>query len=224
MGGRDELAAHRIDAIRSAQRAEARRVKDILARDKADAAAERFRREAELEVKAGKSVMMADAVVPPTREQLATGEFRTHYPRQPDGSTRVVKTVRRVPRSQARKMFLWGVIDLGGLKDCEWYAELYELAGLDGHYTSTNYLKEIFDTPVGHTMFTEHNLANQETLRFIRRNIRSRHLRLLDQVVLYNLPLKRAVRVARAFHRDPKPAFAEAVDQLGDARQRLKAD
>jgi hypothetical protein len=219
MGGRDELAAHR---IRNAQRAEARRVRDILARDKADAAAERFRREAEVEFEAGKSVMMADAVVPPTREQLATGEFRTYYPRQPDGSTREVKTVRRVPRSQARKMFLWGVIDYEGLATCNWYSAVYERTGLEGNPRGSDFTREVFMLPHQRERFTDDQIEYQDLFRRIRPLIRSRHLRLLDQVVLQNVAIHSAVRIARAFHRTPKQGFREAVEQLIAARHKLR--
>jgi hypothetical protein len=208
--------------MRRAIRAETKRVADMLARDKADAAAEQFRREAEVEFEAGKPVMMADAVVPPTREQLASGELVPYTPRQPDGTVREVRTHRRIQVYQAHRMLLWGVIDHGGYADCKWYAALYETTGLAGAIKSIDYGREVFSAPQNRSLFTEWQIDRQDEWRFVRRNIRSRHLRLLDQVVLLDVPIHSAVRAARAFHRSPKKGFAEAVDQLHSARRRLR--
>jgi hypothetical protein len=225
----DDREAQRIESLartlnqRAAMSAEERRVAEILARDKADAAAERFRREAEIEFDAGKPVMMADAVVPPTREQMASGEFVPYTPRQPDGSTREVRTHRRIQAYQAYRMMLWGAIDRDGYSSCCWYASLYEATGLTGSVKSVDYGREVFSAPHSRSVFTEWQIEKQDEWRCVRRNMPSRHLRLLDAVILDGLTIHRAVRAARSFHRTPQKGFAEAVEHLASARSRLKA-
>lgn len=224
----DERQRERVESAAAAMKRaaslspEQRRVRDILARDRADKAAEEFRREAEIEVEAGRTVYMADAVVPPTPEQLATGEFLPYTPRQPDGTVREVRTHRRIQAYQAHRMLLWGVIDHQGYADCKWYAALHEATGLAGSVKSIDYGREVFSAPHNRSMFTEWQIDKQDEFRFVRRLIPSRHLRLLDQIVLHDVPIHSAVRVARAFHRTPKIGFAQAVDHLHTARRRLR--
>jgi len=204
-------------------KAEGRRVANLIAQDRADRAEDTLRKEAEIEFDDGKLVAMRDVAIGPTPEQIAQAErggvgFTKFTPRLPDGSVATVSAYRRRDLPQAHKMLFAGVIDHKGLAACLWYRNLHEMTGLAGNIASIDYGREVFAAPQGRTMFTDWQVEAQDTFRFVRRNIRSRHLALLDLMVLQDVPIHRATRAARAFHRRAKEAFGEAVKQLLDAR------
>lgn len=204
-------------------KAERRRAENLIARDRAHRAEEALRVEAEIELAEGKLVAMRDIATGPTAEQVEQAErdgagFSKFTPKLPDGSVATVTGYRRRDVPQAYKMMLAGIVDHEGLSACAWYRKLYETTGLSGNIGSIDYGREVFASPQSRSMFADWQIEAQDTFRFIRRNIRSRHLALLDQMVLHDVPIHRAVRAARAFHRRAKPAFGEAVKQLLDAR------
>jgi len=113
---------------------------------------------------------------------------------------------------------LAGVIDRDGFRGCCWYRALYETTGLAGNIRSADLTREIFAPPEAKAMFADWQVEQQDLFRFIRARIEPRRLRLLDQIALHDVPINRAARAARAFHRRPKPALAEAVEELLNAR------
>lgn len=203
------------------QHAERQRVAALIKRDKADRIREQDRQRAEIEVRDGVTVNLADTVIEPTDEWLAKGPVESFLPKQPKDTVRVIRTVKRQDVPHARKLMRDGVITLEGLMDCIWYANLHEMTGLAGSILSIDYGREVFAAPQSRSMFADWQVEKQDEFRFVRRLILARHLLLLDFVLLKGVPINRAVRAARAFHRRPKPAFAEAVEQLGAARKKL---
>ena len=199
------------------------RVKGIQARDKADREAEEARELAEINVSEGVSASVADTVIGPTEEWKQHGDFSTHIPRQHKDTTKVIKTVKREKCQSARKQMLAGVIDYQGYMACCWYEDLHEETGLKGSVRSTDFSKEVHGGATNSLLFTERQVDAQTVFRIVRQAIPHKHLRLLDKMVLEGIPLNRAVRAARAFHRRPQPEFARAVGYLIDAREDLKA-
>lgn len=203
------------------------RVERLLASDRAYRATERLRQIAQEQLEQGDTTNIRDAVLEPTPEQIAQAErdgagFQKFTPRTEDGTVRTVTAYKRRDCPQAFKMMLAGVIDLEGYIAAKWYRDLYEATGLAGNIPSAQLGREVFVAPQSHQMFTEWQIDNQDKWRFVRRSITSRHLRLLDQMLLNDVPLKRATRAARAFHRDPKKGFREGIDQLVSARDELR--
>ena len=220
---RVESAHAGVQKVKRMTHAERRRIAMLLAQDRQARAEERFRKEAEIEFDDGKLVAMRDVAIGPTPEQIEQADahgagFSRFTPRLPDGSVATVTAYRRRDVPQAHKMLLAGVIDHEELAACIWYRNLHETTGLTGNIGSIDYGREVFASPQSRAMFSDWQVEAQDTFRFIRRNIRSRHLALLDQMVLNDVPIHRAVRAARAFHRRAKEAFGEAVKQLCDAR------
>ena len=229
----DRLTAFTPDKLASLARAqlkkalrtkEEQRVAAIIERDKADRAAEAAREAAKIELASGRHAFVVETHIDPTPEWKNQVEHEAYTPRQHDKTTVQIRTVRRLQVPQARKMLREGVIDLVGYVACEWYENLYEATGFTGNVRSVELQREVFATSTSRAVFTDFQVEAQDTLKFIRSKISPRHLRLLEAMVLQNIPIKRAVRQARAFHRNPKEGFAKAVDQLVKAREEWKGD
>lgn len=207
-----------------AKRSEHRRVSEIIRRDRADLARELAREAAQIEVAGGKFVNLIDLEEGPTQEQIA------HAEREGAGFERVAEVgsgkdaragamvLRRRECPQAWKLMLGGAIDRDGFRACCWYRALHETTGLTGNVRSADLTREVFAPPEAKAMFADWQVEQQDLFRFIRARIEPRRLRLLDQVALHDVPINRAIRAACAFHRRPKPAFAEAVEELLNAR------
>ena len=220
----DKLTSLARSQLKKALRSnEEKRVAAIIERDKADRAADAAREAAKIELASGKHAYVVETHIPPTPEWLGKVEHEKFTPRQHDKTTVQIRTVRRVQSPQARKMLLAGVIDHQGYVACQWYECLYESAGFAGNVPSVDFEREVFASPSTRAAFTDYQVEAQDALKFIRKQIEARHLRLLDAMVLQNIPIKRAVRLARAFHREPAKAFGRAVDQLVAAREQYKA-
>lgn len=208
------------------QIAEAARVTAILRRDQRQRVEDELRESARDQLQRGALVSLADTVLGPTEEWLAKGGTIPFTPRLPDHARHEVantaKTVRRAPCPVARKMMLQGVIDYEGYMACCWLAEIHDAAGLSGNIPSTDYQKEIFVCPQGGLPFTQYQIEQQDLLKLLWREIPSKYMRLLIKMVVEDVPINRAVRAARAFHRDPKRGFSKAVDALCSVRAELK--
>lgn len=206
--------------------AEAARVTAILRRDQRLIVEDKIRESARDQLQRGALVSLADTVLGPTEEWLAKGGTTSYTPRLPDHARHEVsntaKTYRRMPCPVARKMMLQGVIDFEGYNACCWLAEVYEQAGLAGSIPSTDYEKEVFASPQGGLPFTSYQLEQQDTLKFLHREIGAKYMRLLIKTLVEDVSIYRAVRAARAFHRNPKRGFSDAVDQLCAARAKMK--
>lgn len=216
--------AFKSKAADSAARVELLRVTAIIAGDRAEHSRELARAAAEIEVADGKFANLIDLEERPTPEQIAQAE------RDGAGFERVAEVgsgrdaragasvYRRRDCPQAWKLMFAGVIDREGFAACCWYRSLYETTGLSGNVRSADLAREVFAAPEAKAMFADWQVEQQDLYRFVRAQIEPRRLRLLDQVALHDVPLNRAVRAARAFHRRRKPAFAEAVEELASAR------
>jgi len=110
---------------------EAERVAALLKRDRADFKAERRRKDAEREVKAGKFGNIEDTILGPTPELMRTGEFAPHTPDKTDGTVRSLTTLRRVQHSRIIALHSRGVLDDDTFPACLWYRKAWENCGFD---------------------------------------------------------------------------------------------
>lgn len=212
---------HGVGAVdRSAETAEQRRVDAIIARDRGDAAREAMRCEAEAQVMSGNFENLADTVVPPTQEWLEKGDTQPFTPKQPDGTVRVVSTVRRVNRPIVRRMHAKGKITDDQLAACEWYADRYEAAGLQGR-VKTNHLSLTGNMGGGGggmgqapMAIHEHEAAARHEFRIARASVTAFYLNFLDSVVLHNIPISRAWRDAKCPKHKAEQRFRRVAQEL----------
>lgn len=205
--------------LQEVQAAERRRVRALLERDRADAVAERLRAEVEADIADGRRVSLADIALGPTPEQMAKGEFRKFTPRLPNGTVKTVTAYRRKDLPQVARLILSGTIDTAGFRDCVWYRNLYESTGLAGNIPSIDYGREVFVAPHARAMFADAQVEAQDTFRFVRANIATVLLHLLDQVVLEDVPIYKAQRTIGAGWRSARRIFGAAVADLHSARE-----
>jgi len=212
-----------VSIIEARREAENERVAALISRDQADRYAASLRKASEIEFADGKRVDLSEISDGPTPEQIAQAEmdgvgFTKFVPRLRDGTVKTQIAFRRRSVPQAFKMMRAGVIDLEGYVACEWMRDLYEATGLSGGIPSTQYDKEVFAPPQSRAMFFDWQIDKQHEFRWLRKQIKPRHMALLEAMVLHDMPINRAIRHARAFHRRRKPAFREAVEMLISAK------
>lgn len=176
---------------------EKERVDGIIRRDRADDFEDFMRLQAQIEIEDGKFVNLQDTVVPPTREQIAKGEYIPFTPRGRDGTVRSVKGFRKMSQTTVRRMHMKGQISDEGYVACIWYARKYEQAGLEGSIGSVDYGKEVFSSPQTRTAFTEIQQEAQSDLRAAKVYMPKPFVKFFDKVVLEDVPLHRAKRFCR---------------------------
>jgi hypothetical protein len=196
------------------------REKELVKEAQAYNLAERIRRQAEIAVANGHETDIDLSVLGPTREQLAKAEFvPVQGIRDERLKGRTVMTVRRRDIPVAHKMLMKGIIDSAGFAACSWYRNAWEASGMMGNIPSTDYTKEVFAGPTSRSQLTDNQMEIADCLRFIVSKMNARHGRLIYATVVQDTPIQRAVRAARAFHRNPNEGFREAVAQLVDAKK-----
>src|SRR3546814_13976993 len=77
-------------------------------------------------------VCSSDLVEEPTPEWLEKGDVRRFTPKQPDGTVRVIRTVRRDYGSVITRMYANGILDDDEFQACAWYRRMHEIAGMRG--------------------------------------------------------------------------------------------
>lgn len=204
------------------QTAEARRVKAILERDRADAARERMRQEAVIELAKGVFVNLSDTVLEPTPEWLGQGETKRYTPRQPDGTVREIATVRRVETPVVVRLHQSGKVTDEQAVACLWYQRIAAVAGMDGRcaasqWNATSTIRRgAVESGFGYVPAAVAVAEARDLFRKARAAMPANRLRFFDAVVLDDLPLMRACRFAqcdnsRASHRFRKVANALVV-------------
>lgn len=210
------------------------RVEALIARDRSDRLTDAMRAMAEGEIEEGRFLNIGDAVVGPTPEWLSKGETVLFTPPLPENARNEVakppRTSRRVQCPQAYRQLRADVIDFEGYRACCWLDDLNEASGMTGACATTDYQKEVFASPQARAPFTDAQCEAQDMMRLVRgmivaaRASDGRYLMFLDLVVIRDVPLHRATRQARAFHRRPQQAFAKAVEILIDVKNSIEAD
>lgn len=211
-----------LSKIQRAKRDEERRVTAMIERDRGEAARERMRKDATLEVSEGNFVHLDDTVVEPTPEWLGKGDTERFTPKAPDGTVRSVSTVRRVKTPIADRLHRRGKITDDQHAACAWYRDQWEAARLDGRYKS-NHLSLSGNTggggggmaqaPMAATIYEAEARA---MIRAARDAITPMYLRFLDAVVIDNIPLGRACRFAKCPERKVDFRFRQVSQELYD--------
>lgn len=170
-------------------RSEKRRVRALLERDRADRNREAYRSVAEQQVANGEFANIADTVMEPTPEWLAQGETRTYVPKQPDGTVRTIRTVRRVELPVLIRLCGKGKIDFEQLMACKRYRDAYERGGLAGRARIARYgLQGQLPTGSGGKPspipVLDHELDAREEFRAARRAIQARFRPFFESIVL----------------------------------------
>ncbi len=213
--------AHEYKSLEAMRREEAARVKAVIDRDRADRIREADRKRAEIELANGSFVNIADSVIEPTPEWLAKGDVATYRPKQPDGTVREVKTVRRKAGSVLVGMHMEGRINEDHFVACMWYRSVYEQAGVDGRYKSSH-ISMTGNTGGGggqgqHPMAQHHREAEaREFYRLARMEINPRFLPVFELVVVEGLSLRAASVTAKRDNSRLLANFTMAAQRVFD--------
>lgn len=204
-------------------RSEASRVRELLARDKAYQAREAYRTQAEMEIAEGRFVNLSDTVVEPTEEWLEKGETRTFVPKQPDGTTRVIRTVRRVVIPIVTRLHSRSLITDDQYASCLWYRAIYDRAWMVGRLSSNIFNNAAtlsggrdkrLGGAAGHSPITEEELYNRELLRAARTALPERKIPFFDAIVIEDQSLRKASRIIRCRNGDAPAIFSEVAECL----------
>lgn len=211
--------AFRKAGLKAATDAEADRVKKILQRDREYRLREDDRQLAELEVREGVYVNLADAVVEPTPEWLEKAETSTFVPRQPKETVRSIRTVRRVVNPIVTRLWRAGKIDSDQHKACLWYRYMHEKAGMEGRYSSSRAETQVQNIKArtqggtgGHIPITLEEAAARQAFRRAREKIPAPYLRFFEAIVLHDVAIYKAYRFARC----SRPRAIKRFQRLSD--------
>lgn len=209
---------------------QAQRVDALIASDREYRVAEHMREMATLEVREGVFVNLADTVIPPTAEWLAKNDTMTFVPKQPDGTVRTIKTVRRVLTPIVVRMTNAGKLREEHLFSCLWYRDQYELGALDGRVKTSSFS----DAPGGGGDGTgQHPMARNDTEAEARLMLRKAlafmerehcHIRLFHQVVAKDDAVRRAAKIVRVDNSRALRLFRVACDSLTRFCHGMKID
>lgn len=216
---RDRAKPYLARALRTAEQ---QRVAALIEQDKAARESEIARSMAEQQVLSGNFENMADTVIEPTREQLANGHFEPFIPRQPDGTVRVIRTVRRMRVPVVKRMESRGQIGLRELAACVWYADTFERTGFNGSIPSVELEYEIHSPQYSRLAFTDRQLEAMADWRFVRSKITIRNLKIFDAIVLFDQPLNRAAQSARKRKSAVLAAFRNTAECVAEAISAIK--
>lgn len=213
----------RLNAAQAYRASERRRVREMLARDKAERSREEVRKMAELQVREGVFVNLADTVVQPTEEWMAKGDTETFLPKQPKGTVRTVRSVRRVLTPAVSRMWRSGKIEAEHLKACLWYRYMHERAGLEGRFSSSRPSAETQAPKAqrqggtgGHIPVTLEEAAARRAFRNARASLPNAYLRFFEAVVLDDIPIYRSWRLARCSRPKAVRRFRRIATELVD--------
>lgn len=209
---------------------QAQRVDALVASDRSYRIAEDLRERALLEVREGVFVNLADTVVSPTPEWLAKNDTQTFVPKQPDGTVRTIKTVRRVLTPVVVRMANAGKLRDEHLFACLWYRDQYEIGALDGRVKTSSFS----DAPGGGGDGSgQHPMARNDTeaearlmLRKALEHMDREHckIRLFHEVVAKDNGVRTAARIARVDNARAMRLFRVACDSLTRFCSSMKID
>ena len=197
---------------------ERQRVTRLRRADRLYAKGEAEREAAQLEIRSGVFVNVGDAVVPPTPEWLAKHETRP-VTVQADGQghhARSVKTVRRVFVTPVIRAHRAGQLDERQLRACTWYADRYEETGLDGRVAKGCFEPLIASGLMGGVAFTDRQVEAMDDMRAVRKAIRANWVKFFDLVVLNEIGVKRAERMAQCRRDSGMLTLRTCADAVAD--------
>lgn len=217
------IMADEYKSLEAMRREEAARVKAMIDRDRADRIREADRKRAEIELANGSFVNIADSVIEPTPEWLAKGDVATYRPKQPDGTVREVKTVKRVLTPIVVRMYNQGRIDDEMAKACLWFRQMYEYSGMTGRWSTSNMSSITGATSssaknvggfAGHIPMTETEAVARQYYRMAVEAIPAYLRKFFLAVVINDLSLRRACLHARCRNDQAMDRFRTAASSL----------
>lgn len=223
MGTRSNLrsSVERISFHREARALEAHRVDQILARDRADYSAEIARAAANVEVSENIFVNIGDTAVPPTPEWQARFDHRHFSVGSDEQTARSVRATRRVLTPIVVRLFRSGRLDENEAKACLWYRQTWDLAMLNGRYSSSQYSDQsggshLQNVAAGHMAMTESEAEARLAFRLAAHSLPDEYRKFFDAVVLYDNTITECSALARC-HRKRAPKrftwLARILDQ-----------
>lgn len=210
------VAAHFARAAAQVDREQA-----LAAQMRADLSREADRQAAELKVREGVSVNLADLAIPPTPEWERQGEAVNYTVKTEGQNVQVVTTRRRVITPVAVRLCRDGKITDDQYLACRWYRIVWEQAGLLGRY-KTSSISLSSGTSGGGGM-GQHPMARHENeavarlqFRLVRGKINRRFLPVFDFVVLEDCSLRVAAGRAKSDNSRLLPRFRDAAQAVSD--------
>lgn len=214
------------DRIGGPAEVERKRVAEIIARDRADRLREHERRQATLEVSEGVFVNLADTAIEPTPEWMEKGDVRPFTPKQPDGTVRTLKTVRRVVVPIVVRMHRSGKITDDQASACIWYRSVAMLAGMEGKCASSQWnpnstiRRGTVDAGFGYVPASEAIAVARDAYRKARNALPRFYIKFFEKIVLDDVPLRRAARFAKCGDHKAPRRFRDVAQALADYRER----
>lgn len=198
-GDRPKVSEEELAGLYRTSPAEAKRVRALLGRDRADRNADTRRRIAEDELEAGKFDNIADAVILPTREQLASGKFEAFTPDKTDGTIRSTQALRRVSEARVVQLHARGVLTDDTYPAVLWYRRQWEATGFETLLSASRMAERSAggERAYGHMARTAIELEARFNLHFAASFIPVDMLGTFDRVVLEEMTISDAARVAR---------------------------
>jgi len=211
-------AADRVRMVAERMMAEQKRVQALIARDISGREADMRRKIADAQVENGEFYNIEDTVVPPTQEWLDKAKpdgVIAYTPRSEDGTVRTIRTVRKKHISQITYLYSHGVLDDDMFSACRWYKDRHEAAEMEPSAGVSSYGETIRgDAIYGHLPRTEWGAEARDDYRWAREFIKPDMISLFECVVLYDITITDAARLAKCRFRNARAAFLAAVYDL----------
>ena len=177
---------------------EAKRVNELLLRDRRTAKRERKRRDAEIEVAEGKFGNIDDTVVEPTPELLRTGAFEPYRPDKTEGTVRSLATLRRVQSNRIVQLHQRGVLDDDTFPAVLWYRRTWDGCGFDLSASAAAWGEQIRgERAYGFGPKTPAQVEERRNFRFAREFVPDDMIATFDLIVLEEMTIADAARAAR---------------------------
>lgn len=216
-----------IDRMTRLKQEEEDRVAALIKRDKKDRSRERDRKAADMEVAEGRFVNLSDTVVEPTPEWLEKGDTATFVPKQPKGTTKVIRSVRRVVTPMVIRMLQAGRITGEQAAACTWYRTQWERAGLSGR-VKTAHISLTGNTGGGGGMGQapmaqhEREVEARMAYRAARESLTPFYVKFFESVVIHDIPVSRAARFARCRNDRAPKRFRDTAQELLEHCERVR--
>lgn len=193
----------------------------MLVRDRVEREREVARREAELQVASGSFANLADTVIEPTAEWMAKSDTVPFTPKQPDGTVRVVRSVRRVVTPIVIRMWRAGRVTDDQARACIWYRECFDVSGLVGSYSrsrtgenTTIHGSRKEGGFAGHIPLSGFEAEARRNYRAAKAALPERYVPFFEKVVLDDAPLRVAGRLARCRNDRVTQIFRQVSETL----------
>jgi hypothetical protein len=216
-----------LDRMKRIQQEEADRVEAMIKADKKYRTRENDRKAAELEVAGGRFVNLDETVVEPTAEWMEKGDTATFIPKQPKGTTKVIRSVRRVVTPMVIRMLQAGRITGEQAAACTWYRTQWERAGLSGR-VKTAHISLTGNSGSGGGMgqapMAQHEREVEARLayRSARDALTPFYIKFFESVVIHDIPVARAARFARCRNDRAPKRFRDTAQELLEHCERVR--